>query len=88
MSSPHIFDQEVVARPCRSGCEAHAHTAHLPTYAENRYGEPGDNVPTGWTAQHAPWGRPPDEVWFVCNSCSSIVAESAIPDHVCDDPDA
>ena len=83
-SAPHIFDQEVVARPCRSGCVAHAHVAHLPSYAENHYGEPGDNVPQGWTAQTKPWGAGSDELWFMCNVCEALVAESKVPTHVCE----
>lgn len=83
-SAPHIFDQEVVARPCRSGCVAHAHVAHLPSYAENHYGEPEDNVPAGWTAQSGSLGFDDGLMWFQCNLCDAVVSELEVEHHVCE----
>lgn len=80
MSSPHIFDQEVVARPCRSGCVVHAHVSHLPSQFDAQYGEPGENIEAGWTAQT----RSGDTLtWYSCNVCADIVSELDVENHVC-----
>lgn len=84
MSTPHIFDQEIVARPCRSGCVAHAHVQALPSAYDPGNNDLGGGLPDGWTAQSRPWGAPSDELWFQCNVCEALVAESQVPTHVCE----
>lgn len=84
MSSPHIFDQEVVARPCRAGCVRHAHVQQLPSAVDPGNNDLGGGRPSGWTAQGAP---PPlerdDLMWFQCNVCSELVSELDVEGHRC-----
>lgn len=86
ISSPHIFDQEVVARPCRVGCVAHVHAADLvpPDPGNN---ELGGGRPSGWTVQgtkpfHATAAER-DLMWFVCNDCEALVSELEVEAHRC-----
>lgn len=81
MSSPGIFDQNVVARPCRAGCRAHAHVQELPSAADPGNNDLGGGRPSGWTVQ----GGPVDDglMWFCCNECSAIVSELEVEEHRC-----
>lgn len=79
-SSPGIFDQNVVARPCRAGCQAHAHAQDLPSAHDPGNNDLGGGVPDGWTAQ---WRPGDDLLWFVCNSCGAIVSELEVERHTC-----
>lgn len=81
MSYPGIFDQNVVARPCRAGCRQHAHVQDLPSAIDPGNNDLGGGRPSGWTAQ----GTPPDDglMWFCCNECSAIVSELEVEEHRC-----
>lgn len=83
MSSPHLFDQAVVAQPCKAGCRAHVHAPHLPSaYTGPDVLEVGAGTPKGWTVQGTPV---PDasEMLFVCNGCEDVVRESEVAGHRC-----
>lgn len=79
MSSPGIFDQNVVARPCRAGCRAHVHVQELVEDPGNN--DLGGGRPSGWTAQ----GFAPEDnlMWFVCNVCEAMVSELEVEEHRC-----
>ena len=85
-SLPRIFDQEVTAQPCRSDCRQHLHAPDLVNLKTQQYGEQGEAVPAGWTAQQAPWAATAadrEELWFLCNACEDVVSERELETHVC-----
>lgn len=84
-SSPGIFDQEVVARPCRSTCRAHDHAQDLPSAVDPRNNDLGGGRPSGWTAQgRRPVGPDRDAgLWFLCNACDATVSEYDVEEHRC-----
>lgn len=86
MSSPHIFDQEIVASPCRAGCQRHVHAGDLPSAYDNHdQMDIGGNVPSGWTPQPRPWAAPAEDdlMWFQCNLCDELVSELEVERHRC-----
>ena len=83
MSSPGIFDQNVVARPCRAGCRAHAHVQELPSGVDPKNNDLGGGRPSGWTAQTQPGPNRDEGMWFQCNSCQELVSEYDVEGHRC-----
>lgn len=83
MSSPHIFDQEVVARPCRSGCRLHVHAQDLPSAIDRGNNDLGGGRPSGWTAQGYTRPEAADGLWFRCNGCDDLVSEYEVGEHRC-----
>ena len=74
----HIFDPEVVAQPCRAGCQRHVHAEGLSSQID--YTPAEDWVPFGWTAQSVYRAQ---EQLFLCNGCGDEVWESEVAGHVC-----
>ena len=86
MSSPHLFDQAIVAQPCKAGCRAHVHAPHLPSaYTGPDVLEVGAGTPKGWTVQGTPPPEAPSShlMWFQCNVCDALVSELDVSDHRC-----
>lgn len=83
-SSPWLFDQEITAQSCKSGCVKHVHAGHLPSaYVGPDVLEVGADKPPGWTVQARSWSAPGDEQWFACNACHDVVPESKVMEHRC-----
>ena len=86
-SLPRIFDPGITAQPCRSDCRAHRHAPDLVDLRTQQYGEQGEAVPAGWTAQKTPWAATPaagrDVLWFLCDGCEDVVNEYELEQHVC-----
>lgn len=86
-SSPGIFDQAITAQPCKAGCRAHVHAAHLPSaYWGEDVLELGGGKAPGWTAQGAPRLERDDLMWFQCNGCGELVSELDVEGHRCASP--